>query len=340
MFHDWRIANLVQAEEGKYGYQLDELRDLYNPDIELNFDELEPLHINEVGGKKVPWTNAGDAFGETYTIGTTSTPGGYATGVYDLGPFSTDYITFTDLSALNFFYFDGDDIATYGWTYDEYWGEWWSGAENLADALLITNPYTVQADDILSVPSWYDIEPYWDFGFVQFSDDGGETWTSMSNEWTTEDYDPDAHQDIIDQLPGITNSTEGGYRDLLFDLDDFITPGTEVIFGFRYMTDWATLHAGWYIVGASVGETTLELSPVYPEADFMVTLVEKTTLSNGKVKYKVRDMHLWDLYEFGTQVGFVSSSTEVFLVVSPINEQGYADYEFKTWRPKHHRFCW
>jgi len=338
VFHDWRIANLVQAEHGKYGYELDELRDLYNPGAYLNFDDLEPLHINEVGGNQVPWTNAGEAFGETWTVGTSSVPEGYATGVYDLGPFSTDYIKFTDLSKLNFFFFDGDDIATYGWTYDEYWGEWWSGAENLADALLITNPYTVQADDILSVPSWYDIEDYWDYGFVQFSVDGGETWTSMSNEWTTMDYDPDAHEDIVAQLPGITGNTELEYRDLQFDLDDFITPGTEVIFGFRYMTDWATLHPGWYIVGASVGETALELMPVYPEADFMVTLVTKTTLWNGKVKYKVKDMHLWDATEFGIKVGYVSRRTEVFLVVSLALEQGSADYEFKTLSPRWKRW--
>jgi len=337
VFHDWRLANLIQADHGRYGYQLDELRALYNPGAYLNFDELEPLHINEVNGDIVPWTNAGDAFGETFTIGTTSVPGGYPTGTFDLAPFSTDYIKFNDLRGLTFLFFDGDDDTTYGWTYDDFWGEWWSGAENLADALLITNPYTVQADDVLSVPSWYDIEDYWDFGFVQFSVDGGDTWTSMTNEWTTTDYDPAAHSAIVANLPGITGNTNNTYRDLQFDLDEFIAPGTEVIFGFRYMTDWNTLHAGWYIVGANVGETILELIPVYPEADFQVTIVEKTTLYSGRVRVRVRNMHLRDTTEFGACVGFGSSRTEIYMVVSLVTEQGSADYEFKTWSPRRWR---
>lgn len=334
VFHDWRIANLLQAEHGKYGYQLDELRELYNPDIELNFDELEPLNIHEVSGKQTPWINAGDAFGETWTKGTTSVPEGYATGNYDVGPFGTEYIYFPDLRGNHLFWFNGDDTATYGWTYDEYWGEWWSGAENLADAIMITNPYTIQADDILHVPSWYDIEDYWDFGFVQFSTDGGETWTSMSNEWTTMDHDPDAHADIVAQLPGITGNTEGGYRDLQFDLDDFITPGTEVIFGFRYMTDWNTLHPGWYIVEAYVGDTPLDLIPVYPEAEFLVTIVQMKGLPCGYEYDIVRDMRLDDDTEFGLSFIHTMKWENIYVIISPLNEDGWVDYNFKVSRIK------
>ena len=341
VFHDWRIANLVQADSGKYGYELDELRALYNPGAYLNFDELEPLHINEVSGKKIPWTNAGDAFGETFTIGTSSVPDGYATGVFDLAPYGSDYIYFPDLRGLSKFMFDGDDTTVYGWTYDEYWGEWWSGAENLADAMLITNPYTVQADDILSVPSWYDIEDYWDFGYVQFSTDDGETWTSMTNEWTTTDHDPDAHQNIIDQLPGITGNTEGEYRDLQFDLDDFITPGTEVIFNFRYMTDWNTLHAGWYIVGAFVGATELELMPVYPEADFQVTIVQKAMLPSGWGWNVVYDTWCHN-DEFETTWAFILAMKweDIYVIVSSVSEAGTADYNFKETNRIGRRHLW
>jgi hypothetical protein len=339
VFHDWRIANLVQADYGKYGYELDELRALYNPGAEINWDELEPLHINEVEKNNVKWTNAGEAFGETHTIGSDDLPDGDPLGIYDLGPFGSDYIYFPDIKKLNQFFFDGDDTAVYGWTYDEYWGEWWSGAENLADALLITNPYTVQADDILSVPSWYDIEDDadtgegWDFGFIQYSTDGGETWTSMSNEWTTDNYHPDAHQDIIDQMPGITGNTANEYRDLQFDIDDFIAVDTEVIFGFRYMTDWNTLHAGWYIVGASVGETELELTPIYPEADFQVTIVQKVQCGNKWSWNIVYD--LWchdDQTEFGTAFIYNLKCEETYVIVSPVNLQGWSDYNFKVKR--------
>ncbi len=330
VFHDWRIANLIQADHGKYGYQLDELRELYNPHVELNFDEIEPLKVHEIPGKKTPWLNAGDYFGETYTKGTSSVPDGYATGFYDVGPFGTEYLYFPDLTGFRTFKFDGDDTTVYGWTFDETYNEWWSGAENLANALLVTNTYTVQAGDILSVPSWYDIEDLWDFGFVQFSTDGGQTWTSMSNDNTTYDHDPGAHPDVLANLPGITGNTGGEYWTLEFDLDDFITPGTEVIFGFRYVTDWATLHPGWYIVGAYVGATELELTPVYPEADFQVTFVHKGELPSGWEWTIVYDM--WskdDATEYGKSFVHGMPWEEIYVVISPINEKGWVDYNFK-----------
>lgn len=328
VFRDWRIANLLQQDHGKYGYRLNKLRKLYNPGVELNWDEFEPLKIHEVSGPNVPWTSAVDAFGETYTKGTSSVPDGYPTGVSKLGSYGTDYIKFSNFDDDAKFSFDGDDVAIYGWTYDEYWGEWWSGAENLADFLLITDPYTVQADDILSVPSWYDIEGNWDFGFVQYSTDGGDTWTSMSNEWTTMVHDPAAHGDIVAQLPGITGNTEGGYRDLQFDLDEFITPGTEVIFGFRYMTDWNTLHPGWYIVGAFIGETySLDLIPVYPEADFTVDLVFFEE-DDGEFEFDgINKVKLNDLTEFGIKCLDLDDD-EFFIAV--VSSNSLVDYQFSV----------
>ena len=327
VYHDWRLANFICAEDGPYSYGV----------FDFDLGELDPIKVHDVEGKTIPWTSAVEEFGETYTIGTESTPDGYPTTMFEVGPFGTEYIQFSDLRGLYKFKFDGDDIAPYGWTFDEYWGEWWSGAAHLLDALLITNPYTVQEGDILSVPSDYSIEEYWDFGFIQFSTDNGETWTSMANEYTTMDHDDDAHPNITPNLPGITG-TPGGYVDLQFDLDDFITPGTEVIFGFRYMTDWATLNYGWYIVGAFVGETELELTPVYPEADFMVSIVSKYKVF-GHTFYHVREMNLADLTEFGCTLILDTKWKEVTIVVSPINIEGFVDYSFKVSRLRCRWIC-
>jgi hypothetical protein len=329
VFHDWRIANLIDAEWGKYGYQLDELQALYNPDAELNLHDVWELHIQTVIEEEIDWTSASAYFGETITHPSYFHPDGMATGCYDIGPFGTEYISFPNLEGLNFLKFDGDQEAIYGWTYDDNYDEWWSGAENLLDALLISNPYTVQADDVLSVPSWYSIEDYWDFGFVQFSTDGGETWTSMSNENTTMEHDPSAHPNIVANLPGFTGEY-GGYYTLEFDLDEFITPGTEVIFGFRYMTDWAYLAPGWYIVGANVGETELELTPVYPKPEFQVTVVEKV-IWRGHERYFVSDMHIRASDNKGLKLTYARPGTvEVILIVSPVQLNGFTDYQFKT----------
>ena len=327
VFHDWRLANLINAECGPYSYSV----------FGFNLDDLEPISILEAKAHW-KWKSASDYFGETYTIGTDDVPEGYPTGVFDLTPFGTDYFTLKNLKKLNLFMFDGDDIAIYGWTFDDYWNEWWSGAENLYDALLITNPHVYQAGDVLSVPSWYSIEAYWDFGFVQYSLDGGETWTSMSNEYTTYSHYSDAHPNIVAQLPGITNSSEGGYIDLQFALDEIegLIPGMEIVFGFRYMTDWNTLGAGWYIVQAGVYNSDdyapLELTPIYPEADFMVTIVKKYHRS-GKDYYYIHDMKLkLDGKELGIDFIYTSKAEDIIFLVSPVHMDGAVDYEFATFK--------
>jgi hypothetical protein len=329
VFHDWKLANLIKADCGKYSYS----------SFGFDINSLNtPLNIHEVEGKEVEVESAADFFGET--MGGDYNDPDYPTGFYEVGPFGTEYIHFPDVKGLEKFEFNGRDYSIFGWTYDEYYGEWFSGTENLCDAHLVSTPYVVQEGDVLSVPSWYDIEDHWDFGFVQISVDGGETWVSMANEWTT-DVHEGTHPDIIAQFPGITGNTEGGYRDLTFVLEDYVTAGTEVMFNFRYMTDWFTTHAGWYIVGAFVGETELELAPAYPEADFEVTFVTKFTIC-GHEFWFVHDMcGLDDLTEEGTSLIWGSRHTETYVVISPVQENGWADYGFKLSKFRfRRRHCW
>jgi len=73
---------------------------------------------------------------------------------------------------------------------------WWSDGENLANLLLIGEAYVDPSNPILTLVTKYDIEEGWDFGFVQVSTNGGETWTSLENPFTTYDHAPDAHPDI------------------------------------------------------------------------------------------------------------------------------------------------
>ncbi len=42
----------------------------------------------------------------------------------------------------------------------------------------------------LTFDALWDAEEGWDFGFVQVSDDGGKTWTSLPTADTTTDHDP------------------------------------------------------------------------------------------------------------------------------------------------------
>ncbi len=111
----------------------------------------------------------------------------------------------------------------------------------------------------LTFDTYYDIERGWDYGFVQVSTDGGETWTSLSNE-NTSDYlaSPDsAYPPIAENRPGFTGDTGGEWVNESFDLSSY--SGQEVLIAFRQTTDYAVNGnsssipgTGWYLRDISV----------------------------------------------------------------------------------------
>jgi len=130
---------------------------------------------------------------------------------------------------------------------DPYGGEWeWFGgkADEADHRLDRTVDLTGFSSATLDFWTWYEIEEGWDFGFVQVSTDGGQTWTSMETERTTYNHNPSAMESIVANLPGYTGSS-GGWVHEVIDLTPYA--GTEVQLRFRYMTDWAATYAGFYV---------------------------------------------------------------------------------------------
>ncbi len=128
--------------------------------------------------------------------------------------------------------------------------EWFGGKADLIDTTLQrTVDLTGKTSAMLSFWTWYDIEPYWDYGFVQVSTDGGATWTSLPIEGTTSEHDPDALPDIVANLPGFTGNS-GGWLNKTFDLSAYA--GNSIELQFRYMTDNYTTLAGFYVDDISV----------------------------------------------------------------------------------------
>ncbi|MCO6450023.1 MAG: immune inhibitor A [Caldilineales bacterium] len=130
---------------------------------------------------------------------------------------------------------------------EAYSGEhmWWGGRENLMNNLVyrpvdLTGASTAE----LTFYHHYDIEEDWDYGFVQVSTDEGATWTSLANENTTDTYDPNAIDYVIDNLPGFTAHNDGWTMET-FDMSAYA--GQTVWLGFRYATDWGTLENGWWV---------------------------------------------------------------------------------------------
>lgn len=125
--------------------------------------------------------------------------------------------------------------------------EWWSGAgDNLSHAL--TRPVDLRgaATATLQFWAWYDIEAGWDYGSVQVSTDGGQTWTAIPGNITTTD-------DPYGQNPGhgITGTSDG-WVPAEFDLSAYA--GQSIVLRFHYWTDGAVQGRGFLIDDIAVPE--------------------------------------------------------------------------------------
>ena len=317
VYRDWKLANLIRADSpgaGKYNYK----------SLNLNDPVYIPVRTYEISGLPVPWTT-GTSFGNTITIL------GYDTGVSRMTRWGTDYIALKDWNRPGHIYFDGDDTASLpSWTMTA--DGWYSGTGvDLANFLLKGDAYVDPLDAKLTIVTAYGLESFWDFGFIQVSTDGGATWTSLANAYTTTDHDPSAHPDIIANLPGLTdyNPDWPGWTTMDFDLTAYA--GQNVIIGFRYMTDWATTYEGWWINSATVSGNALALTPVQatPKAYFQVTSVTVHLVDN-KIEYIPNEFPGDQFYNTGFAVEQAYSPNYVILVVTPYMPAGTIDYTFEV----------
>lgn len=109
----------------------------------------------------------------------------------------------------------------------------------------------------LTFDALWDTEEGWDYGYVQVSDDGGATWTSLATADTTSDHDPGAVAAVVDQLPGFTGDS-GTWRTQAADLSAYA--GQQVLVAFRHITDPGVNEAGFWVRDIAVGDTSLPSS--------------------------------------------------------------------------------
>jgi len=330
VFEAWKMANLIHSNDfgdGWYNYVSIDLND-------PRAGTLTTLKINPGMGYVT----------QSYAFQYTWTQDGYNTGTYLLGPYGTDYLKIQGLRVgqlpkLNF-KFDGNDYYDPGWKLTAgpavpgFSGmAWYSGASDLRDVAIVgTVDLTGMTDATLTFDTYYAIEEQWDFGFVQISTDGGATWTSLANDYTTSDIVPEGHPDIVANLPGFTGFGSGN---MAFDLSGYV--GSEVMIAFRYMTDWGYTEQGWFVDNIAIngqivddGDNIRSFVSMQPpvEVDFSVTIYAPA-YSNDEISlpYKMEILSLADDTEtvMKNLAGY-SGYKEVYIVIS--SDSGPTNYRF------------
>lgn len=295
-YHDFSVAVLLDSDKNKYRYGFE---------------------FGEVG----------------IDIGTPDAPNPDAFDTPGAPPWGADYIWIDgDPKELGKFSFNGVDFSVSG-------TPWTSNGEILygGDGDLIDNwaIFPATGGGTLSFDTYWDIEDYWDFGFVQVSTDGGNTWTSLENAYTTYLHDPNAHPDIVANLPGLTGWS-GGWLNITYDLGAY---SGDILIAFRYMTDWGTTYEGWYIDNVYVDDTLIsdgsdasifqDISELFPvENDFTVTFVGFK--KNG---YKVFTVKLSDMDEAGMMElnKLLKQSDSAVMIVTFDAPEGFLEYADYTY---------
>ncbi|QHS23626.1 peptidase M6 [Virgibacillus sp. MSP4-1] len=169
----------------------------------------------------------------------------------------------------------------------------WGNEGNEADHNMIFEADLSNVSDAtLTFDNYIDIEEQWDFGMVQVSTDGGQTWNSLENENTRSDVVENGYPKIKENVPGFTGTYED-WQTETFDLSEYA--GQEVLISFRYLTDWASNNSGWFVDNIEIPEIGLtydgssvdemqSLSEVQQEyVEYGVSFINKKKNGNYKV---------------------------------------------------------
>lgn len=216
VFADWTAANILNRESGPYG----------NPGHPLDVDVQNALAA-----------------------------GASADG--DAHQFGSDYYSLTGLGGgEHVLHFEGRATSPVLPADPPGGGPvLWGNAEDGIDTT-ITRPLdlTGATNPVLTFKTWFDIERWYDWGYVSVSTDGGSTWEALPGDQTTTD-DPV----LAAYGPGYSGKSGGGGESAWVDervsLAKFA--GQKVLLRFEYVTDGATHGDGWAISGFAVEGTSM-----------------------------------------------------------------------------------
>jgi immune inhibitor A len=116
----------------------------------------------------------------------------------------------------------------------------------------VTSPqFTVPADGDLAAKVKYAIEVDWDYAYAEISTDGGQTFTPLATNLST-NTDPNGSNDGN----GITGTSGGSWTDLTADLSAYAGKAAQI--RFRMVNDAAVHEIGFMVDAISVGSALTE----------------------------------------------------------------------------------
>ena len=207
VYVDWIAANYLDSETGPYGYS--------NHQVQVSrVDQIDEL--------------------------------GATTGY--LAPYSSRYFDLGSLTGNIVIEFQGDTTTRQVPT-KCHSGDlcWWGNRGDSIDTMLTREfDLTNLSSATLEFMVWFDIEEDWDYAYVEASSDGGETWTILKGDHTTDD-NPVGNS----YGHGYTGWSNGWLKER-FDLTPFV--GSKVLARFEYITDAAVYKNGLVIDDIGIPE--------------------------------------------------------------------------------------
>jgi hypothetical protein len=216
VFADWAAANVLNREAGSYG----------NPGHPLD------LRIDSTLATGAPVQGEAHQFGTDY----------YTLGGLDQGEYVLRFDGRTRVAVLPTEPVPVDSVAML-----------WGNAEDSIDTRLTREvDLAGAASPVLTFQTWYDIERWYDWGYVSVSTDGGATWQALAGDRTSAD---DPVQVALG--PGYTGTSGGGAEPAWVSERISLAKyaGQKLLLRFEYVTDGGTHNEGWAVDDVAIEGT-------------------------------------------------------------------------------------
>ena len=181
------------------------------------------------------------------------------------------YDTVEDTSVTNQYTVQGQWHRTQHRSYSSSYA-WWNGNEgtwlygNNINASIITPSVTLGVNSEFECWNWYNLEPDYDFGYIEISTDNGTSWNQLT----------------------AFNGNSGNWVHYTTPLNYPI--GTQVKIRFRLNTDYSLVYEGWYVDDIRVFDPTgvdefTEL--LMPEAPEFFGICPNPFTSSSTISYQI-----------------------------------------------------